>query len=99
VLPAPILLTVTPCGSEKALEFMRWLGISIAPDVERELRAGSDMLAQSVRVCERLIRRFARYRGAVPLGINVESVSVRRADIDAATDLVHFARRELDAAQ
>lgn len=99
VLPAPILLTVTPCGSEKALEFMRWLGISVAPDVERRLRASSDMLGESVRVCEELIRHFARYRGAVPLGINVESVSVRRADIDAAAALVHFARAELSAAQ
>ena len=26
---APILLTLTPCGSPKTLEFMKWLGISI----------------------------------------------------------------------
>ena len=99
VEPAPLLLTVTPCGSAKALEFMHWLGIAIAPDIERRLRESVDMLSESVRVCQDLIRHFARYAGPVPLGINVESVSVRRADIDAAAELTHFARRELVRAQ
>jgi 5,10-methylenetetrahydrofolate reductase len=92
----PMLLTITPCGSEKALQFMKWLGISFAPEVERRLRGSADMLRESVAICEDLIRRFAHQRlSAIPLGINVESVSIRRADIDAAAALVAFARREL----
>ena len=98
VLPAPLLLTITPCGSEKALEFMKWLGISFAPAVEQRLRKSGDMLRESVAICEELIRKFARQSsGSIPLGINVESVSIRRADIDAAAALVEFARRELNA--
>ncbi len=27
---APILFTLTPCGSAKTLQFMKWLGISIS---------------------------------------------------------------------
>jgi hypothetical protein len=51
-----------------------------------------------VAICEDLIRDFAsRTSGSIPLGINVESVSIRRADIDAAESLSAFARRELDA--
>jgi hypothetical protein len=54
------------------------------------------MLTESVAVCEQLILEIADRRdGPVPLGINVESVSIRRADIEAAAALVEFARRAL----
>ena len=96
VLPVPVLLTITPCGSEKTLEFMKWLGIAFDPVLERRLLQSSDMLAESVAICEQLILEIAgRCNGPVPLGINVESVSIRRADIEAAAALVEFARRAL----
>ena len=98
VEPAPLLLTITPCGSEKALEFMKWLGIAFDPKLERRLRQSSDMLGESMAICEEMIREVASQTSSpIPLGINVESVSIRRADIDAAESLVAFARRELDA--
>jgi 5,10-methylenetetrahydrofolate reductase len=94
----PVLLTITPCGSEKALHFMKWLGISFDPLIERRLLGSRDMLAESIAICEQLILEFAARRdGPVPLGINVESVSIRRADIEAAAELVEFARRALRA--
>ena len=94
--PVPVLLTITPCGSAKTLEFMKWLGVSFDPVLERRLLRSSDMLAESVAICEQLILEIAERRdGPVPLGINVESVSIRRADIEAAAALVEFARRAL----
>jgi len=94
--PAPILLTITPCGSEKALQFMKWLGISFDPGIERRLLQARDMLSESVAICEHLILEIAaRQGGPVPLGINIESVSIRRTDIEAAVALVEFARRAL----
>jgi len=96
VLPAPVLLTLSPCGSEKALQFMKWLGISFDPLIERQLLGAKDMLAESITICQRLIVEIAaRQRGPVPLGINVESVSIRRVDIEAAVELAAFARRAL----
>ena len=96
--PAPLLLTITPCGSSKALEFMKWLGISFDPVIERRLLHASDMLRESIAICEQSILEIAeRQHGPVPLGINVESVSIRRADIEAAVELVAFARRALAA--
>lgn len=93
---APVLLTITPCGSKKVLEFMKWLGISFDPEIEQRLLASSDMLRESILVCEELIRRFVRQSsGRVPIGINVESVSIRRTDIAAADALVRFAHAEL----
>ncbi|HET7545005.1 MAG TPA: hypothetical protein VFK05_34300 [Polyangiaceae bacterium] len=96
LLPVPVLLTITPCGSSKALEFMKWLGISFDAAIERRLLQASDMLRESVAICEQSILEIAaRKHGPVPLGINVESVSIRRADIEAAVQLVEFARRAL----
>jgi hypothetical protein len=95
---APLLLTITPCGSEKALHFMKWLGISFDPAIERRLLGANDMLSESIAICEQLIDEIAQRRDPrVPLGINVESVSIRRADIEAAAELVEFARRALSA--
>ena len=96
MLPVPVLLTITPCGSAKGLAFMKWLGISFDPVLERRLLQSSDMLAESITICEQLILEIAdRRSGPVPLGINVESVSIRRADIEAAAALVEFAHRAL----
>ncbi|HEY0463253.1 MAG TPA: hypothetical protein VGC79_03545 [Polyangiaceae bacterium] len=96
LLPAPVLLTISPCGSEKALEFMKWLGISFDPLIEQRLLQSRDMLAESIAICEQLILEIAARRGGpVPLGINVESVSIRRSDIEAALELVQFAGRAL----
>jgi 5,10-methylenetetrahydrofolate reductase len=45
--PAPIIFTLTPCGSPKTLSFMRWLGISIPHWMENELLHAENILAQS----------------------------------------------------
>ena len=68
------------------------------PEIERRLLQATDMLAESVAVCEQLIREIAaRRHGPVPLGINIESVSIRRTDIAAAVALVEFAARALSS--
>src|SRR5262249_28734672 len=36
--PAPVVLTFSPCGSLRTLEFMKWLGISFPRWLENELR-------------------------------------------------------------
>jgi hypothetical protein len=96
--PAPILLTFSPCGSVRTFEFMRWLGISFPRWVENELRHSPDFLERSVRLCDEILADvlgFAREKG-VPVGINVESVSVRKAEIEAALELFRILSRRLD---
>lgn len=94
--PFPVLLTLTPCGSERTLEFIKWLGIALDPELEARLQNSRDMLAESVSICEELIRQFVRHGPReIPVGINIESVSIRKADIDAAAALVEFAASEL----
>ena len=87
--PAPIILTFAPCGSEKTMEFMKWLGIAFPRWLENELRHAPDVLERSVTLCERTfaeLQEFAREK-RLPVGINVESVSIRKAEVDASLEL------------
>lgn len=94
--PCPLLVTLTPCGSEQTLAFLKWLGISVAPELEQRLRASRDMLNESLTICQDLIRELRqRAASSVPLGFNVESVSIRKQEIEAASELVRFAAAEL----
>ena len=91
----PIILTFSPCGSEKTLAFMKWLGIAFPRWLENELRHAADPLATLAGpVRARLRRRLglrARASG-IPLGINVESVSIRKAEIEASSELLRRLR-------
>lgn len=87
---APIIFTLTPCGSQKTLQFMKWLGISFPKWLENELVHAKDILQQSVEFAEQNwmeLKRFARDRG-IPVGCNIESVAVRKVEIDASIELL-----------
>ena len=87
--PVPILFTFAPCGSVKTLEFMKWLGITFPRWLENELRHSADPLEQSIRLCEQQFEEVLDFaaRKNVPVGINVESVSIRKAEIEASAEL------------
>ncbi|MEZ4375937.1 MAG: hypothetical protein R3B07_34345 [Polyangiaceae bacterium] len=44
----PILVTLSPCGSTKTLEFMNWLGVSVPLWLQNELLHAHDILEKSV---------------------------------------------------
>ncbi|WP_455210116.1 methylenetetrahydrofolate reductase [Kaarinaea lacus] len=86
----PILFTLTPCGSLKTLQFMKWLGISIPRWLENELIHSSDILQKSVHFSEQSwleLKSFAEEKG-IPIGCNIESVAIRKVEIDASIDLL-----------
>ncbi|MCC5949394.1 MAG: hypothetical protein JJT89_13175 [Nitriliruptoraceae bacterium] len=90
-VPVPrVLVTLTPCGSERTLTFLRWLGVAVPPWLENELLRSPDTLATSIDVCTEVfadLHGFAAGLG-IELGCNVESVSLRRDEIDASVALV-----------
>jgi hypothetical protein len=91
----PVLVTLSPCGSLKTLEFMRWLGISVPRWLENDLRHARDILQTSIDVCANILddlQDFAKTRG-IPLGCNVESVSLSKVEIDASVELFRRAAR------
>jgi hypothetical protein len=95
--PKRIVLTFAPCGREKTLAFMRWLGINITPDTERAILGAANPLARSIAICRDNLRRIldGAYADHIPLGINVESVSINRDEIDASVDLFHTLKEVL----
>ena len=87
--PAPLVLSFSVCGSLKTLAFLQWLGVTVPRWIENELRRADDTLDASyehaVATAVDLIA-FCRRLG-VPFGLNVESVSIRRVEIEAAVRL------------
>jgi hypothetical protein len=89
IAPRRIVLTFAPCGREKTLSFLRWLGVNIAAETERELLGAAHPLAKSLEICRDNLRRILDepYAADIPLGVNVESVSINRDEIDASIEL------------
>lgn len=96
-MPQPIILTFAPCGSVKTLSFMKWLGIAFPRWLENELRFAEDPLAKSLDLCERVFSEIWEYAGekAIPIGVNVESISIRKAEIEASVELLQGLRRTI----
>ena len=97
-MPLPIILTFSPCGSEKTLSFMKWLGIAFPRWLENDLRFARDPLAKSLELCERIFAEVRDYAGdkGIPLGVNVESVSIRKEEIEASMELLRLLRRRVE---
>ncbi|GIF07460.1 methylenetetrahydrofolate reductase [Actinoplanes siamensis] len=89
VRPRTMIFTLSLCGSLKTLEFLRWLGVDVPRWLQNSLRHSPDPLAESYKHCldiARDLRDFCEHLG-VPYGFNVESVSIRKAEIEATTKL------------
>ena len=97
-MPLPIILTFSPCGSEKTLSFMKWLGIAFPRWLENELQSAKDPLAKSLELCERIFAEVLDYAEDkdIPLGVNVESVSIRKEEIEASVELLHLLRGRIE---
>ena len=97
VAPRRVVLTFSPVGREKTLAFLQWLGVSIPADTGRAILGAASPLAKSIEICRGNLRRILEhdYLGGIPLGINVESVSINKDEIDASIDLFHALREVL----
>ena len=91
VAPRRIVLTFSPVGREKTMAFLNWLGVRIPPETARAILGAAQPLAKSIEVCRDNLRRILEqpYAKEIPIGVNVESVSINRDEIDASVDLVH----------
>lgn len=95
--PAPIVFTFSACGSMKTLEFLRWLGVDVPRWIENDLAHATDPLEASYQqalVNAAELIDFCRNLG-MPFGINVESVSIRRVEIEASVRLAEQLRAKL----
>jgi hypothetical protein len=86
VVPKKVVLTFAPCGREKTMTFIKWLGMHVPPEVEARILSSADPVQESVKVLTEVLTTVLELTGGcgVPLGINVESLSIFREEIDAA---------------
>ena len=86
VKPPTIIFTITACGSTKTLQFMEWLGIHVPDELKEELKTSDDMLEKSVQICLDIASELTTYclERSIPFGFNIESVAIRKAEIEAS---------------
>lgn len=92
--PAPLIFTFSICGSQKTLAFMKWLGVKFPRWIENELNHTNDTIDLSITMCLHAIKElieFSRAKG-LPIGFNIESVSIRKEEIDASIELARATR-------
>ncbi|WP_457111899.1 methylenetetrahydrofolate reductase [Marmoricola sp. URHA0025 HA25] len=95
--PVPIVFTFSVCGSLKTLDFLRWLGVDVPRWIQNELRHADDTLDASFEQALATALELMAYcrRLGVPFGLNVESVSIRRTEIEASVNLAARLQAEL----
>lgn len=84
--PAPVLLSLAPVIDEGDVEFVRWLGADLPETAERQILgdgpgeatvAAERSIAQALEVLMDATEVLARGDHPVPLGVNIEQISVR----------------------
>ncbi|MBV1790014.1 hypothetical protein KQ940_18315 [Marinobacterium sp. D7] len=98
IAPKRIVLTFTPCGSAQTLEFMEWLGISVPPATRWRILDAANPLAESIRICQNSLDQIleACVPLGLPLGLNIESLTNRKEEIDASIQLYRLLKATLD---
>jgi hypothetical protein len=86
-----VIFTLTACGSKKTLHFMEWLGIHIPETLKAELLASENILQRSVEVCLEIADELTSYclSKNIPFGFNIESVAIRKEEIEASIYLTN----------
>jgi len=89
ITPKKVILTFAPCGRAKTMTFIKWLGMHVPEDVEQRILSASSPVQESVTLLrELLVTVLEQTSGSgVPIGINVESLSIFKEEIDAAHEL------------
>lgn len=87
--PKRLILTFTPCGSEQTLDFMQWLGISVPQASRYRILDAENPLNESIKICRDNLTQILTHCAdlEVPLGLNVESLTNRKEEIDASIRL------------
>jgi hypothetical protein len=86
-----LIFTLTACGSPRTMQFMDWLGIHIPDDVKEDLTTAENMLDRSVGICLSIASELIAFctERSIPFGFNIESVAVKKDEIEASIYMVN----------
>jgi hypothetical protein len=92
-----IIFTLTICGSLKTLDFMEWLGIHVPEDIKEQLKVSSNPAGLSVEIATAIAKDLIQYcqQHSIPFGFNIESVAVRKEEVEASLELLDTVNRLL----
>mgnify|MGYP000989510848 FL=1 len=70
---------------------MEWLGIHIPDSVKENLLASENILETSVDLCLQIAEELTNFCTAkrIPFGFNIESVAIRKDEIEASIRMVN----------
>jgi hypothetical protein len=76
---------------------MEWLGIHIPDDVKAELEATDSPVTRSVEIAVTIAKELINYckERSIPFGFNIESVAIRKEEIEASLSLLDTVRELL----
>ena len=96
--PQRIILTFSPCGSKKTLEFIEWLGVSVPEATSLRILNAERPLYESIRICSNTLGQIldAVLPYKLPLGLNIESLTNRKEEIDGSILLYKLLRSTMD---
>jgi 5,10-methylenetetrahydrofolate reductase len=98
--PKRIILTFSPCGSDKTLNFIEWLGVSVPEATSLRILHAENPLHESIKVCcnnlNQILDAVVDYD--LPLGLNIESLTNRKDEIDGSILLYKLLRSSMDSA-
>ena len=86
VVPRKVILTFAPCGRPKTMTFIKWLGMSVPDSVEKRILEADSPVEESCKLLNELLVTILQESAGsgVPLGLNVESLSIFKEEINAA---------------
>jgi len=93
-----LIFTLTACGSIKTLSFMEWLGIHVPDEVKQDFKNSENMLEKSVSICLDIASELTAFcmDKSIPFGFNIESVAIRKDEIEASIYMVNKIAEMLD---
>ena len=96
--PQRLILTFSPCGSQKTLEFIDWLGVSVPEATSLRILNADNSLYESIRICVNSLQQIldAILPYDLPLGLNIESLTNRKEEIDGSILLYKLLRSKMD---
>lgn len=96
--PQRLILTFSPCGSEKTLEFIEWLGVNVPEATSLRILNAENPLHESIQFCVNSLQQIlaAVLPYDLPLGLNIESLTNRKEEIDGSILLYKLLRSKMD---
>ena len=96
--PQRLILTFSPCGSEKTLEFIEWLGVNVPEATSLRILNAKNPLHESIQFCVNSLQQIldAILPYDLPLGLNIESLTNRKEEIDGSILLYKLLRSKMD---